>query len=295
MSATYDAHQGVALRLAAADARDGAARVVHALPRDREPLAQLFLHAARQPARGLRRARPLSPALRRSDLLAGAVEQPLVRGRYHSAVDRARVADGALGQRSHRGPGFPAPCLFHADDPSDDRRGEHLAFLLYAGIRAARASARQVRCRNAQLARQQIDGAARNDGGDRVERGGILHDLLPRGAAVPVTASRGGRGDRGRIAVVFLPPRHFPAAHADHAVRAGQRGDQRIPSRRPYRRDDARRSGQRDGAAPLLHLRDWLPLLGFRVRRCTHDGVARSAGDCSPCPIRIPRAPDHYR
>ncbi len=36
---------------------------------------------------------------------------------------------------------------------------------------------------------------------------------------------------------------------------------------RPHRRDDARRAGQRDGAAALLHLRDRLPLLGLRATR----------------------------
>ena len=49
-------------------------------------------------------------------------------------------------------------------------------------------------------------------------------------------------GDRGREPLVLLPPRDLAAAGADDAVRAGQRGDQRVPARRPHHRDDPRRA-----------------------------------------------------
>ena len=63
-------------------------------------------------------------------------------------------------------------------------------------------------------------------------------------------ARRGG-GARGRLALVLLPPRAVPAADADDAVRARQRGHQRLPHGRPPRRHDARRSRQRHLAAAL--------------------------------------------
>jgi sn-glycerol 3-phosphate transport system permease protein len=57
-----------------------------------------------------------------------------------------------------------------------------------------------------------------------------------------------------RVALDLLPPRAVSAADADHAVRADQRRDRRVPHRRPHHRDDARRAGQRHHAAALLHL-----------------------------------------
>ena len=123
-----------------------------------------------------------------------------------------------------------------------------------------------VRRAEPQLARQQEHGAAGADGGDDLEGSRLLHDLLPGGAAVDVAAPRRSRGDRRRVALVFLSPRHVSAADADDAVRAGQRGDQRVPPGRPHRRHDARRPRQRDGAAAVLRLRDRLPLLGLGVR-----------------------------
>ena len=72
-----------------------------------------------------------------------------------------------------------------------------------------------------------------------------------------------GRGARGRVALATIFRRiTLPAADADHAVRAGQRGDQLLPPGRPHRRDDPRRARQRHLAAALLHLRGRLQLLG---------------------------------
>ena len=101
------------------------------------------------------------------------------------------------------GPRLPAARVLHADGAADDRRGEHLALLLHAGIRPPRKGARRVRRRHAQLARQQEHGARVPHGGHRVEGGRLLHDLLPRGAAVDVAASRRGGGDRGRVALAI--------------------------------------------------------------------------------------------
>ena len=67
---------------------------------------------------------------------------------------------------------------------------------------------------------------------------------------------------KGASRLDLLPPRAVSAADADHAVRAGQRGDQRVPHRRPHHRDDARRAGQRHHAAALLHLPGRLQFLG---------------------------------
>ena len=180
-------------------------------------------------------------------------------------VDRARAADGGLGQRQDRRARLPAPRVLHADGAADDRGGQHLALLLHAGVRPARADPR----RHSALAAHNWLGSKNTalplpDGRDRLEGSRLLHDLLPGGAAVDVAASRRSGGDRRRVALVFLPPRHVSAADADDAVRARQRGDQRVPPGRSRRRDDARRPRQRDLTAALLHLRDRLPLLGLR-------------------------------
>ena len=58
-------------------------------------------------------------------------------------VDRAGAADGDLGQRPARRPRLPAPRLLHADDPADDRGRQHLALLLHARVRPARADHRR--------------------------------------------------------------------------------------------------------------------------------------------------------
>src|SRR5262249_14026219 len=80
-------------------------------------------------------------------------------------------------------------------------------------------------------------------------------------------------------------------ADADDPVRADQRGDQRVPHRRPYHRDDARRPRQRHDIAALLHLSDRLRLLGFDLRRDLDHGAARRARRRGARPIPLPRAP----
>jgi hypothetical protein len=97
------------------------------------------------------------------------------------------------------------------------------------------------------------------DGRHRVEGSRILHDLLSGRAAVDVAASRRGGGDRRRVALVFLPARDVPAVDADDAVRADQRGDQRVPARRPCGRDD--RAGPDNATALLLY---YIYAIGFR-------------------------------
>ncbi len=262
------------VRLAAAAAGGVASRAVHALPCRRHVLARLPVDTKRQSSGRMGGPRQLPATHRRSDLLAGAREQPLVCARHDSAVDRARAADGDLGQRQRRGSRAPASRLLHADGAADDRSGQHLALLLHAGVWPGRESAVRVRRGRPQLARQQEHGARVPDGGRHLEGGRLFHDLLPRRAAIDLAASRRGRGDRGRIAMALLPAGDVSAADADDAVRARQRGDQRFPPGRPRRRDDARRPGQCDLAPPLLHLRDRFPLLGFGLRRCADDGVA---------------------
>ena len=75
-------------------------------------------------------------------------------------------------------------------------------------------------------------------------------------AALADHADRSARGRRagGFVALELFPPRHLAAADADHVVRLGQRGDQRVPRDRPYRGDDPRRPGQRHDTAAVLHL-----------------------------------------
>src|SRR6185312_2982362 len=188
-----DANPNMDHRLAAAAAGDGAARVVHALPGNRQPLPQRLLDPEGRAAGVVHRARQLPQPRRRPDLLAGASQQPHLRGRHDPAVDRAGAADGRLGQRPHRRQGLPAARLFHADDPADDRGRQHLALLLHAGVRPHRAGEPEPGIPEPQLARQPEHGTPLRDDRRRVERGGILHDLLPRRAAVDVAQPRRGR------------------------------------------------------------------------------------------------------
>src|SRR6185437_13907269 len=207
----------MALRLAAVAAGRDAARAVHALSGDREPLAQLLFDAEGLASGDVHRPRQLSRADRRPDLLAGAVEQPLVRARHDPAIDRARAADGGMGEWPSSGTRVPAARLLHTDGVADDRRREHLALLLYAGIRTARAGHRALRIAEPQLARQPEHGFAGVDGRHRVEGGGLFHDLLPRGAAIDVAASGRRGGHRRRVAKLLLPPGDASAADADDA------------------------------------------------------------------------------
>ena len=68
--------------------------------------------------------------------------------------------------------------------------------------------------------------------------------------AMPPELGRSRRARR-RLALELLPPRHLAAADADHAVRAGQRRDQRVPRWSTSRGHDPRRAGQCDHAAAL--------------------------------------------
>ena len=66
----------------------------------------------------------------------------------------------------------------------------------------------------------------------------------------------------GASRLYFFRRVQFPAADADDAVRARQRGDQRLPHGRPHHRHDARRARQRDVAAAVPRLRAGLQFLG---------------------------------
>ena len=199
----------------------------------------------------------------------------LVRARHDPGLHRARDPDGALGQRPHRGPHAHPHGVFHADHPADDRGREHLAVLLHAAIRPARTVDRRVRPLLAQLARLAGHRARRRHRRGDLEGSRLLHDLLSGGAAVDLAVTRRSRRARRRIALDVLPPRAVSAADADHAVRAGQRGDQRLPHGRPHHRDDARRARQCDDAAALLHLSGRLQFLGHEPTR------PRSPRSCS--------------
>src|ERR1043165_7081400 len=274
-------------RLAAALARDGAARAVHALAGARDLHRLVLLDAAAAPSGAFRRPRQLRDHRRRPGVLALARQQHVLRARHHSALDRARDPDGAVGQRPHRRPHADPHGVLYADHPADDRGRQHLAVLLHAAIRPARADRGRARLSRAQLARFARNRARRrHDRGD-LEGGGLLHDLLSGGAAVDLAEPR-----RRRLALDVLLPRAVSAADADHAVGADQRRDQRLPHRRPHHRDDARRAGQCHHALALLHLPGRLHVLGYHLRGRAHHrapGAARTRGVCA---IRFPRTAD---
>ena len=244
-------------RLAAAAAGDGAARAVHPLAGARDLHRQLLVDARGRAGRRASSASTTTATMvGRPGVLAGARRTIcwFALGTIPVSIALALLMALWVNDRI-AGPRAPAHGLFHADRAADDRGRQHLAVLLHAAIRPARAD--RWRC----SASPRTTGSARR---------------TPRSPAVIVVAiwkeagffmifylaalqrSRPrlarGRGARRRVALVLLPPRAVPAADADHAVRAGQRGDQRVPHRRPHRRDDARRTGQRDRAAARIYI-----------------------------------------
>src|ERR1043166_4470644 len=213
----------------------------------------------------------------------------MVRARHHPRLDRARARDGAVGQRPHRRPRRRAHGLFRAHRAADDRGREHLAVFLHAAVRPARAGARALRRARPQLARHALDRARLRHRGGGVEGGGVLHDLLSRGAPADSAGARRGGGARRRLAPDLLPPRAVSPADAHDLVRADQRGDQRVPHRRPHHRDDARRPRQCHHLAALLCLSGRLHLLGFDLRRDPDHGAARRSRGGRARSIRFPR------
>ena len=113
------------------------------------------------------------------------------------------LADGAVGQRAASpGRALPAHGLLHADGAADDRGRQHLAVLLHAAIRPARADhAARSACRSHNWLGDQRHGARRDHRRRDLEGGRLLHDLLPRGAAAdPARASPRPRRSKARRA-----------------------------------------------------------------------------------------------
>ena len=239
--------------LAAAVAGGRAADCVHAFSDIGDDPAFL-LHHAPQRQRGLRRPRQLPLDGRRSDLLAGAGQQFLVRARHDSDLDRAGPADGDLGQPQHARTRLPAPCLFHAHRAADDCGRQHLAVFLHAGLRIARPVARAVRPRGLELARRSRHGDGLPDRHGGLEGSRLLHDLLSRSPSAAFARSRGSGVRRGCQPLVYVPADHLSAADADHAVRGDQRGHQFVQAGGSSCHHDQGRSQQCQYVAALLHL-----------------------------------------
>ena len=140
--------------LAAAAAGVGAARRLHALAGRGHRLAQLHVDAEEVAAVALRRPRELPGDGAGRGVLAVALEQRVLRRGDGADLDRAGDRDGALGQQPHGRAHLPAHGLLHADGAADDRGGQHLALLLHAAVRAARADHARPRLRQPQLARR---------------------------------------------------------------------------------------------------------------------------------------------
>ena len=96
---------------------------------------------------------------------------------------------------------------------------------------------------------------------------------------------------RGRVALVLLPARDLSAAHADDAVRAGERDHQLVQARRPSLHPDQGRPGQRLQPAALLHLPGGVQLLRRGVRGDADRGLARPARGLRGRAIPAHRAP----
>ena len=208
-------------------------------------------------------ASTISPDARRPGVLAGAVEQSVVRARHDSGRRSALALLMACGSTT----ASPAArwCAWPIFTPTvlPMIAVANIWLFFYTpqyGLLEQVVGA--VRRAIAQLARLQGHGARLRDHRRDLEGGRLLHDLLSRRAAADPADPRRGGGAGGRIALVFLPARAVPAADADHAVRAHQRGDQCVPHGRPHHRHDARRARQRHHAAAVLHLSGRLQFLG---------------------------------
>ncbi len=188
------------------------------------------------------------------------------------------LADGAVGQRAHRRARLAAHGVLHADRAADDRGGQHLAVLLHAAVRPAGAgrAARSACASHNWLGSQGTALGAVTLVAVWKEAGFFMIFYLA--ALQSLNPSLGeAAAIEGASRWYLLPARAVAAADADHAVRADQRRDQRLPHGRPHLRADARRAGQRVHAAAVLPLRGRLQLLGHRPMR------PRSPWCCSSC------------
>ena len=70
----------------------------------------------------------------------------------------------------------------------------------------------------------------------------------------------------------------FPLLMPDHALRADQRGDQRLPAGRSHLPHDRGGAGQRQLAVAVLHLRERLQVLGHQLCRHLDRGAAGHPG-----------------
>ena len=172
---------------------------------------QLFLHAAGRAPGGLRRPRQLrarSSTTRSSGRRCATTWLRRWRRSRPRSCSRwlmALAVNGALPGRA-----LPAPRLFHADHPADDRGGEHLAVLLHARLRAARPARSGCSAWTAQLARHATTALpAMIVVAVWKEAGFFMIFYLAALQSLPPHLARGGRA-RGRVALVFLPPRDLP-------------------------------------------------------------------------------------
>ena len=171
--------------------------------------------------------------------------------------------------------------LFHADHPADDRGRQHLAVLLHAAIRPARADHRRVRLPSHNWLGSQDTALAAVTVVAIWKEAGFFMIFYLAALQCDLAVARRSRGAGRRLALDVLPPRAVSAADADDAVRADQRGDQRLPHGRPHHRDDPRRAGQRHDAAALLHLSGRLQFLGHDLRGSAHHDAARACSRCA--------------
>ena len=138
-----DAHRELALWLAAAAARRGAARRVHALAGGRDVWHSFYSTPKAAHAGASSSALDNYRQIVDDPVFWQALGNNLIYavGTIPLSIALA-LADGALGQRPHRRPRLPAPGVLHADGAADDRGRQHLAVLLHARIRPARADPR---------------------------------------------------------------------------------------------------------------------------------------------------------
>jgi sn-glycerol 3-phosphate transport system permease protein len=125
----------------------------------------------------------ITPADGRPGLHAGDGQQPDLCRDHHSRLDRARAGDGAVRAPPHHGRGFLRMAYFTPTVLPLIAVANIWLFFYPAGLRPVRADPRAVRPQARQLGRPALDSALFDHGGDDLEPGRLLHDLLPGRAA----------------------------------------------------------------------------------------------------------------
>ena len=184
-----------------------------------------------------------------------------LRGRHNPRFDFHRAVDGALGQWQDPRAGFVRTAYFTPTVLPMIAAANLWLFFYTPGLGRVGPDRQPVWPAFGQLAGPARNRALGDHHRDNLERGGVLHDLLPRRIADNSRRPQGSRRHRGHQPLDLYAPHRVAAVDADDAVHRRQRHDQLGQADRPFVHPDQGRAVGCLQADPLLHLRDGLCLL----------------------------------